>query len=132
MNQIKDPVILHIIEQAKGLVPGDQPFYAEIPEDAVPEILTINGAHALGYLIDPRGDFVVRVGSVVSPTTTEAFNKSGYARRRRLMEERDMIRDGILTEDEIFESRHYAACVIGGDLRSARAWRRPTSSDPKV
>ena len=47
------------------------------------------------------------------------------------MEERGMIRDGILTEDEIFESRHYATCVIGGDLRGARSWRRPTSSDPK-
>lgn len=127
MPTIKDPVILHIMDQVKGLVPGDQPFYAEIPENAIPEILTINGAHALGYLLDPRGDFVVRVGSVVSPTTTEAFERSSYARRRRLMVERGFIRDGVMTQDEIFESRHYAACVIGGDIRGAQAWRRPTA-----
>ena len=96
---------------------------SNIPPDAKRYRLTSRKADAVGYLLE-YDEILVLAGSRVSADITANLKKNvGACRERTRLEERGIIRDGVLTKDVVFSTLRTAATVICGTSTPGSMWK---------
>ena len=96
---------------------------ADIPSWSKKHRLTARGADAIGYPLEDN-EYLVMAGSRVSADVTGSLKNRGNMYKRRLqMEEKGIIKDGVLTVDIAFSSPSTAASIIAGTSLSGANWK---------